>query len=102
MLTRRNARRQTAARRGFTLIELLVVISIIATLAALILPAVQNARATARRAECLNNMRNCGVAAQSYASSRNGNLPYVIDVSSTINFGTAAAPQNGAAPWTVQ
>jgi len=102
MLTRRNARRQTAARRGFTLIELLVVISIIATLAALILPAVQNARATARRAECLNNMRNCGIAAQSYASSRNGNLPYLIDVNSTINFGSTAAPLNGAAPWTVQ
>jgi len=102
MLTRRHARRQTASRRGFTLIELLVVISIIATLAALILPAVQNARATARRTECLNNIRNMGIAAQSYATARNGNLPYVIDVNSTINFGSAASPLNGGAPWTVQ
>jgi len=102
MLTRRHARRQTASRRGFTLIELLVVISIIATLAALILPAVQNARATARRTECLNNIRNMGIAAQSYATARNGNLPYAIDVNSTINFGAAATPLNGGAPWTVQ
>ena len=102
MLTRRNARRQTAARRGFTLIELLVVISIIATLAALILPAVQNARATARRLECLNNIRNCGLAAQSYATSRNGNLPYLVDKGSTINWGSAASPVLAPAPWTVQ
>jgi len=103
MLTRRNARRQTAARRGFTLIELLVVISIIATLAALILPAVQNARATARRTECLNNIRNLGVAAQSYATARNGNMPYLVDPNAPIEWGTASGtPIIGYSPWTVQ
>jgi prepilin-type N-terminal cleavage/methylation domain-containing protein len=101
MLTRRYARRQIAARRGFTLIELLVVISIIATLAALILPAVQNARATARRTECLNNIRNLGIAAQSYATSRNGNLPYLVDPNATIEWGTGS-PVVGYSPWTVQ
>ncbi len=101
MLTRRNARRQAAARRGFTLIELLVVISIIATLAALILPAVQNARATARRTECLNNIRNLGIAAQSYATSRNGNLPYLVDPNAPIQWGGSTNLQ-GFAPWTVQ
>lgn len=101
MLTRRTARRRAAPRRGFTLIELLVVISIIATLAALILPAVQNARATARRTECLNNIRNLGIAAQSYATSRNGNLPFLVDPSSTIEWGSGSTVV-GYAPWTVQ
>jgi prepilin-type N-terminal cleavage/methylation domain-containing protein len=102
MLTRRPVRRQTAARRGFTLIELLVVISIIATLAALILPAVQNARATARRTECLNNIRNLGIAAQSYATSRNGNLPYLADPNAPIDWGGSSGNILGYAPWTVQ
>ena len=89
-------------RRGFTLIELLVVISIIATLAALILPAVQNAREAARRAECMNNMRNIGVALQSYSTAHRGNVPYLTTTDFLINYGTAATPNNQAANWAVQ
>lgn len=62
-------------RRGFTLIELLVVISIIAVLASLIAPAVQSARRAARKLQCLNNMRNVGLAMQNFASTNNGSLP---------------------------
>jgi prepilin-type N-terminal cleavage/methylation domain-containing protein/prepilin-type processing-associated H-X9-DG protein len=54
-------------RRGFTLIELLVVIAIIAVLIALLLPAVQAAREAARRAQCVNNLKQMGLAVQNYA-----------------------------------
>jgi prepilin-type N-terminal cleavage/methylation domain-containing protein/prepilin-type processing-associated H-X9-DG protein len=53
--------------RGFTLIELLVVIAIIAVLIALLLPAVQAAREAARRAQCINNMKQLGIALHNYA-----------------------------------
>jgi prepilin-type N-terminal cleavage/methylation domain-containing protein/prepilin-type processing-associated H-X9-DG protein len=61
--------RNTPERSGFTLIELLVVIAIIAVLIALLLPAVQAAREAARRAQCVNNLKQLGIALHNYENS---------------------------------
>jgi prepilin-type N-terminal cleavage/methylation domain-containing protein/prepilin-type processing-associated H-X9-DG protein len=60
---------QRLAGKGFTLIELLVVIAIIAVLIALLLPAVQAAREAARRAQCVNNLKQLGLASANYESA---------------------------------
>jgi prepilin-type N-terminal cleavage/methylation domain-containing protein len=63
--------RQRWARPAFTLIELMVVVANIGLLSAIIIPAVQSAREAGRRAQCFSNLRQLGVALQSYESVQN-------------------------------
>jgi len=63
-------RRYFASQRAFTLVELLVVIAIIGVLVALLLPAIQAARESARRTHCINNMRQIGISLLNYESAR--------------------------------
>src|SRR3954468_471547 len=77
--------------RGFTLVELLVVIAIIGILVALLLPAIQAAREAARRSQCVNKMKQLGLATLNYESARKL-LPYA----NTPNY-TPATPTGACA-----
>jgi prepilin-type N-terminal cleavage/methylation domain-containing protein/prepilin-type processing-associated H-X9-DG protein len=66
----------SSSRRAFTLVELLVVIAIIALLAALLLPALARAKEAGRKAACISNLRQMGIAIHTYAADNAGRIPY--------------------------
>jgi prepilin-type N-terminal cleavage/methylation domain-containing protein/prepilin-type processing-associated H-X9-DG protein len=77
-----------SSRCGFTLIELLVVIAIIAVLIALLLPAVQAAREAARRAQCVNNLKQIGIASHNYLDTQGVFPPGAISTSTGAGWST--------------
>lgn len=79
------------SHHGFTLVELLVVIAIIGALVALLLPAVQSARAAARRSTCKNHLRQIGLAVMNYESSH-----HYLPPSALVNLGVTSTDNNGS------
>jgi len=82
-------------REGFTLIELLVVVAVIALLAALLLPALSQAKAKARRIECMNHLHQMGIALQLYVNDYH-KYPFYLN---ELGWGSPSGPSDGADEW---